>query len=211
MLPEDGFMIVATDVQSDLPSEFREALILVAVHGDEGSLGFVINRRSACPLLEALEGLGVHTSTVDEPHPTVAAMSLVGSGFVKRRAGKRTEPHAFRGGRTRPDVGWLLFDTEGVPEPEDSCLLTPEIGVTAAPLAMADLVAAGGRSLLLLGHVTWDPGALDQQIEQGSWMRMPADPRLVFETPAERRWSDATCTALGLPKPWLGLARFATA
>ncbi|MCA9612935.1 MAG: YqgE/AlgH family protein [Myxococcales bacterium] len=183
MDPDEGFLLVATPQAAD---EHRETIVLVAVHGEEGSLGFVLNRPSIRTFAEAAYDLGI-----DAPPP---------------------EGPAFFGGLTRPDIGWMLFDARTCIEPDDSCLLTPEVGVTAAPDAMSAIVRAGGASLLLLGHVTWEPGDLEDEIRAGAWIRAAqVDPSLVFETPIARRWSDATCDVLGMPRPWLGIARFATA
>ncbi|MBX3245648.1 MAG: YqgE/AlgH family protein [Myxococcales bacterium] len=184
MGPDEGFLLVATP---QAETEHRETVVLVAVHGDEGSLGFVLNRPSACTLAEAMVNLGIEGR--------VAPDRL-----------------AFFGGRTRPDIGWMLFDARACVEPEDSCLLSPEVGVTAAADAMGAILSVNAPALLLLGHVTWEPGDLDDEIASGAWIRAPfVDPRLVFETPIARRWSDATCDVLGMPRPWLGVARFATA
>lgn len=190
MIDQAGFMLVATDVARGKElAPLHETVVLVAVHGDEGSLGFVLNRPSAVAAADALAEFGV---AVPEHHDEMA----------------------FRGGRTRPDIGWLLFDPNGPThyvEPEDSCLLTPDIGVTAAPSAMQEVYDASAPALLCLGHLTWDPEALDEEIEAGLWMKLPADRRLVFDAPPDRRWIDATCRALGLPRPWLGLVGLATA
>ncbi len=183
MSTDEGFLLVATP---QVAEEHRETVVLVAVHGDEGSLGFVLNRPSARTFAEAAQSLGIE--------------------------GPTPEGHAFFGGLTRPDIGWMLFDARTCVEPDDSCLLTPEVGVTAAPDAMGAIVRVGGAALLLLGHVTWEPGELDDEIRAGAWIRAPrVDPRLLFETPVPRRWGDATCDVLGVPRPWLGLARFASA
>lgn len=180
---DEGFLLVATPQAS---GEHRETIVLVAVHGEEGSLGFVLNRASVRSFAEAAADLGIE--------------------------GTPREGHAHFGGLTRHDIGWMLFDARACLEPDDSCLLTPEIGVTAAPDAMSTIVSVGGPVLLLLGHVTWEPGELEEEIAEGAWIRAArVDPGLVFETPLARRWSDATCDVLGMPRPWLGIARFATA
>ncbi|MEM9071406.1 MAG: YqgE/AlgH family protein [Myxococcota bacterium] len=185
MIAEQGFLIVATP---NAKNEHRETVVLVAVHGSEGSLGFVVNRPSACSLNEALTNCGVPMPEAIDPQRTV-----------------------WRGGPTRPDVGWLLFDAAEVDAPEDSCLLTPRVGVTAAPTAMESVIVESPSALLLLGHLTWEPEDLDDEIAAGAWLRTKVDPALLFEAPATRRWSDATCTVLELPRPWWGPARFALA
>ena len=182
---ETGFLLVASPHAAD---EHRETVVLVAVHGEEGSLGFVLNRPSARRLGDSLLRLGVMIPPhVDRKGPT------------------------WRGGRTRPDIGWLLFDARGIEAPDDSCLLTPEIGVTASPAAVEQVLAQKAPTMLILGHLTWEADELDAEIREGKWMRIDVDPKLVFDAPATQRWSDATCDALEMPRPWWGLARFVSA
>jgi len=184
---ESAFLLVATP---HAEPAFREAVVLVAVHGDEGSLGFLVNRPSACTLADALPGL------------SVAAPPAVDRGA-----------HAWRGGTAKPSVGWLLFDSRRIDDtPEDSCLLTPEVGVTASPAAMEQVYGEDPEgTLLVLGHLSWESGALEEELALGTWLRAPVDPRLVFDVAVAQRWTEGTCLALGLPRPWLGQARFATA
>ena len=64
-----------------------------------------------------------------------------------------------------------------------------------------DILAALGRgdgpepALVALGYAGWGRGQLEAEIEQSSWLMVPADPVIVFETPFEQRWA----AALGLP------------
>ncbi len=185
MSSEDGFLLVASPHAAD---EHQETVVLVAVHGDEGSLGFVLNRPSACRLGDSLVRLGVVVPPeIDRKGPT------------------------WRGGQTRPDIGWLIFDARDIEVPEDSCLLTPEIGVTASASAVEQVLSQGAATMLILGHLTWEADELDAEIREGKWMQTEVDPQLVFDAPATQRWSDATCDALEMPRPWWGLARFVSA
>ncbi|MFT5353678.1 MAG: putative AlgH/UPF0301 family transcriptional regulator, partial [Polyangiales bacterium] len=42
MNEHEAFLLIATP---DAPAHVQETMMLIAVHGDEGSLGFVVNRR----------------------------------------------------------------------------------------------------------------------------------------------------------------------
>lgn len=190
MGPEEAFLLVATP---DAPAAHRDTIVLIAVHGDEGSLGFVLNRPSELRMGEALSRLGVEALDV---------------------AGQIARAQVCRGGRTRDDVGWMLFDVRGtVMPPDDSCLLTSDIAVTASPDAVAEVVQQHEHTslLLLLGHLTWEPGELEAELASGCWYRADPSARLVFDVPVERRWTEALCGTLGLSRPWLGQASYARA
>ena len=188
--PSGAFLLAAT---GDTTGPHHEALVLVAVHGDEGSLGFLLNRPTDRDLATALDRFGIETRGIGLP-PMAAATQVC------------------RGGGVRPDVAWLLYDARRVDEhPEDSCLLSESVGVTASPDAVVQMIQSETPLLFVFGHLTWEPGALDQEIAQGRWVHTPVDPALVFEEPMPARWTEAICGSLGVTRPWLGDARFMNA
>jgi putative transcriptional regulator len=52
------------------------------------------------------------------------------------------------------------------------------------------------KGMLVLGYAGWSPGQLESEIESGSWIVVPANERLVFDTKNETKW-DAAVSALG--------------
>ena len=65
-----------------------------------------------------------------------------------------------------------------------------------------------GRALVALGYAGWGPGQLEEELSQNAWLSGPADDlqggpsvaggrmpgaaaRILFETPYEKRWSEA--------------------
>ncbi|MEM6957325.1 MAG: YqgE/AlgH family protein [Myxococcota bacterium] len=179
---EPAFMLIASP---DAPLRARRSVILVAVHGEGGSLGFVLNRPLSLPLEESLASLGI------------------------RAPGARGK--TCRGGTTGPDGAWLLFDGEDAPE--DSCQLGPNVHVTASAEATETLLTrcVAPRALLCRGHRAWEAGELNGEIEAGIWFVAPLDPQVIFDAPFERRWQHALCGALGVNAPWLGNFRIASA
>lgn len=189
MHAHEAFLLIATP---DAPAHVHETMMLIAVHGDEGSLGFVINRQiERLTMAEALRSVGVE---IDE------------------RALGLNNPVA-KGGRVRDDSAWLLFDGPDEGQPDDSCVLAPSLHVTASPDAAAEILQRqpAPRSLLCRGHTTWDGSELDAEIDGGLWLRLDVNPALVFDVPFEQRWSEGLCAALNLTRRWLGPARFARA
>ena len=184
-----AFLLVATP---DAPAHVQETMMLVAVHGDEGSLGFVINRRvERLTMCDALRSVGVNI----DPH----VLQLDG-------------PVA-KGGLVRDDSAWLLFDGPDEGQPDDSCILAPSLHVTASPEAAAEVLLRrpASRVLLCRGHTTWEGRELVDEIAAGLWLRVEVNPALVFDVPFEQRWSEGLCAALNLSRRWLGEARFACA
>jgi putative transcriptional regulator len=62
-----------------------------------------------------------------------------------------------------------------------------------------EAVASGkgpARFLLTLGHAGWGAGQLEEEIAKNGWLTVEADPRIVFDVPAEERLQAALrCSA----------------
>ena len=61
-----------------------------------------------------------------------------------------------------------------------------------------DILEALGSSaallqfLLTLGYAGWEAGQLEQELAENSWLAIPADPEILFNTPTNQRWEKAT-------------------
>lgn len=146
---------------------FNHTVVLLVEHGEDGALGFVINRPTETPVTSLLDG------TEDEDF----AASLEGEVWV--------------GGPVAPDTGWVLFDpTSGGDEEVESVELCPRVAVSASRAFLDKLAGGEGptRYALLLGYAGWGPGQLDDEIRDGSWIPIDLDASLVFDVPSEDRW-----------------------
>jgi putative transcriptional regulator len=47
------------------------------------------------------------------------------------------------------------------------------------------------KALVALGYAGWGPGQLEAEIADNAWLTIPADSRIIFDTPIEQRWSAA--------------------
>ena len=47
---------------------------------------------------------------------------------------------------------------------------------------------------LLLGYAGWDAGQLDQEMLENSWLTVPGNESLLFNTPISDRWQQASLT-----------------
>jgi putative transcriptional regulator len=45
--------------------------------------------------------------------------------------------------------------------------------------------------LLILGYAGWDAGQLDQEIQQNAWLTLDYSRELIFNTPANQKWTSA--------------------
>ncbi len=162
---------------------FERTVILLALHGPKGALGFVINRVAELKLGEVL--------------------SLAGYGETASRA----EGKVFVGGPVEPGSGWIVtrdpdrFD--GLPGVLDiGGRMRVSSSRTAFDRLALDLENGGSESeqaseaFVVLGYSGWGPGQLEGEIAHGSWLPVPLDDLarvegVLFDEAAEARWNSA--------------------
>jgi putative transcriptional regulator len=57
------------------------------------------------------------------------------------------------------------------------------------------------RVVVTLGYAAWGEGQLESEIGENSWLTVPADPAVIFDTPIEQRY-DKALSLLGL-QAWM--------
>ncbi len=167
---------------------FERTVVLLALHGPRGALGFVVNRLAPVPLgeLMSLAGYGPRMELVRGP--------------------------VLVGGPVEPGSGWIVT---GDPEQFEGIDGTIDVGERvrisssreAFDRAARDLEPGEGeglgRRLVCVGYSGWGPGQLEGEIAQGAWIPAPFDERILFDVPVEARWAEVYAM-LGL-SPAMGL------
>lgn len=184
--PEPGSLapglLVASPPLGD--PNFDRTVVLLALHGEGGALGFVINRISPVSLGELL--------------------SLGGYGDIP----EGDETPVYIGGPVQPGSGWILTaepeepgELEARSAGEGLIRLGERVRVTSSrrgfdALALDACAGVGARKdpkrrLVLLGYSGWGPGQLEREIASGSWLPVPFDEDTIFEVDASEKWEKA--------------------
>lgn len=151
----------------DDPNFFR-SVTLVCQHDQEGAMGLVINHPADFRFGELLEQMKLETTDASLADRPVLA-----------------------GGPVQPDRGFVLHDD---PRPWDSSLrLGNGLAVTTSRDILEAIARGEGpaRWQLALGYAGWTAGQLEAEMAANSWLTVPADAGLVFDTPVELRWRAA--------------------
>jgi putative transcriptional regulator len=166
---QDHFLI-AMPAMAD--PNFTQTVTYVCKHDAEGAFGLVINRPSDLSLGEMLGQLAID--------------------LADRSLAERPVMH---GGPVEPERGFVLHRSD---QPFEATLsVGPDLKLTSSP----DILAALGRGagpvpvLVALGYAGWGRGQLEAELMSNTWLTVPAEASIVFETPVEQRWT----AALGLP------------
>lgn len=157
---------------------FNHTLVLLVDHGDDGSFGFVVNRMTDLEMLDVFNEVGVAGESSDLARAPVLL-----------------------GGPVSPESGWILYDSEGVPQPSEGKTIAVGKGIAcSASLELLERIARGDgpdTCAMVLGYSGWGVGQLEGEMKQGSWIPVDLDYDLVFETPVENRW-EAALASLGI-------------
>ncbi len=155
--PAPGVFLVATEEMPD--PRFRQTVILLLEHDENGTLGLVINRPTDVMLREALP------EAPDNPHPV------------------------YWGGPVAPNMALLLGrgePPEGQSEPVlDEVWWSADAEVLEALLNEG---AGSERLRVFLGHSGWSAGQLAGELSRDGWALLQATPEQVFSADPAGLW-----------------------
>jgi putative transcriptional regulator len=154
-----GKLLIASPAILD--PNFRQTVVLLAEHSEDGAMGVVLNREGTVTVAEAIPDL----AHLAEPDDVVHVGGPVSATSVT-----------------------VLADFD---EPEHAALLVDEsIGFVPAALdEQEEIASVVRRTRVFAGHAGWGPGQLEAEMEEESWI--VEDPREedVFTSDPESLWS----------------------
>ncbi|NUP10831.1 MAG: YqgE/AlgH family protein [Polyangiaceae bacterium] len=173
-----GFLIASPPMGDP---NFERTVVLLAMHGPRGALGFVINRVAPLKLGEVMSMAGYG--------PRVG--ELAGTVYV--------------GGPVEPGSGWILYSTASFKENVEGAIdVTADVRISSSrevfdalardmepPPDAATAALDIGKRMVFLGYSGWGPGQVENEIAHGAWLPAPFDPAVLFDVEIERRWEAA--------------------
>ncbi len=140
---------------------FRRTVILIGHHDDDGAVGVVLNR--------------ITEHEVADAAPPLAKLVPPGERL-------------FVGGPVQPEAAVVLADFE---QPERAEVLA--FGSVGFLPQETDAESLGPlrRARVFAGYAGWGAGQLEAELEEGSWIVVPATTADVFTDDPERLWSAA--------------------
>ena len=166
----DHFLIAMPSMED---TSFAQSVTYICEHNEHGAMGIVINNPLPMRLGEIFKQMDLNDDAQEGSNPI------------------------FAGGPVQPERGFVLHlsDTEW----HSTIKVSDEISVTASR-DVIDAIAAGNGPkpyLITLGYAGWGKGQLEAEIAANSWLTVPADKNIIFNTPSEQRWTVAAL-ALGI-------------
>lgn len=157
-----GIFLVATPNLRD--PNFSQTVILLCEHGEEGALGVVVNRPTKMNITEVLPQVPI----------------LEGQSHM-----------VFSGGPVQRNHLLILYRTAEGPEDTHHVFDGVYLGgnmtilddILQDPLSPANFRA-------YMGYSGWSPGQLENEMESGSWLTLPAKSAIMFDQDHSRMWGE---------------------
>lgn len=177
-----GQFLVAMPSMGD--DRFRETVIYMVGHGDEGAMGLVVNQSlddmRFADVLEELK-LGAPEELIHLPDS------------IKNR-------QVLRGGPVQKGRGFVLHSADYF-KAGNSYVVTDDICLTAT-LDVLKAIAfhdEPSEALFALGYCGWSPGQLEAELAGNGWLTVPSSRDLLFDVPIEARY-EAALGQLGITR-----------
>ncbi|MBL4775365.1 MAG: YqgE/AlgH family protein [Mariprofundus sp.] len=152
-----------------LDPTFKDAVVLICHHDDDGCMGLMINRPREISVLDVLTDLEI--GIPDD-----------------QQANDELLPKVFEGGPIDNFRGFVLHDGWNVYE--STMQITPELHLTSS----RDVLEALGQGdapehyMLVLGYAGWQAGQLEHELSNNDWLIAPASHHIIFQEPPAKRW-----------------------
>lgn len=161
-------LLIAMPALTD--ANFGQSVTLICEHNPEGAMGIVINHPLDLSTIELLEHMDIPCDQSRNINPVLS------------------------GGPVQTDRGFVIHRADKLWK--SSIHLSHDIAITTS----SDILHAIGRqevssdAFVALGYAGWGPGQLEKEILANSWLNIPLDTEILFETDIEARWRMAART-----------------
>ena len=157
-----GHFLISTPQMPD--PRFQEQVIYLCAHNDEGAMGLVINNPNPdITVGDILKGASI-------PVPDVEL------------------PPVYIGGPVDLESGFILYSADYTTT--NSLEVTSDIYLSRDTRLLVDISNESGPDnyLFMLGYAGWGPGQLEHELLDNSWLTVPGDFDILFNTPDEFKW-----------------------
>ncbi len=169
LVPEKGIFLVATAGMQD--PRFRRSVVLLLEHGENGTLGLIVNKVTEISLPQVLPDL--------------------------KESGQESNL-LFFGGPVGLDG--ILFLTRNAEPPERADHVMEDVSYSGDRNLLKEFLKqnkGAGELRVFLGNSGWSPGQLAAEIAEGAWRLVRGDSDTLFERDLDDLWPDL----IGPPAP----------
>lgn len=155
---------------------FRESVILLCEHNENGAMGLMVNRPLDITVAEILQQMKIRNNNPDLNKTPLLA-----------------------GGPLKTEKGFILHYSDALIEDDEqewdsSLAINEHLHVTTSD----DIIHALARQidpdpfLITLGYCEWQAGQLEKEIKNNDWLLAPLDLDILFNVPYLHKWRECT-------------------
>ena len=165
MESQQGSFLISTSKMPD--PRFREKLIYMCGHTEEGAIGLVVNN--------PLPGITLDEILMNANIP-IPDFEL---------------PPVYLGGPVEMESGFILYTADY--HARDQLQVSNTVCLSSDPQILQDIALHNGPGnyLFLLGYAGWGPGQLENELTDNGWLILPAEDDIIFKTPDSLKWKVA--------------------
>ena len=147
---------------------FAGTLTYICEHDENGALGLVVNRPISLTLAEMFSQINIPLH-----QPALGKMPV------------------YVGGPVQVERGFVLHDTRQ--DWQSTLRINDRLALTTSKDILEALGEGTGPDnfLVTLGYSGWEPGQLEHEINENTWLTVPATEDILFGLPAEERLAAA--------------------
>ena len=148
-------------------SNFSQSVAYICEHSADGAIGLVVNQPTKITLGDLLDQMDVKYD------------AAIG------------ETSLFSGGPVQTERGFILHSNEK--SWESTLTISDTVSISSSKDVLEDIANNRGpdKFLITLGYAGWNAGQLEDEMINNSWLTLPANQHIIFDTPVEQRWTAA--------------------
>ena len=179
------FLIAMPGLEDEV---FGRSVVYLCEHSPRGAMGLIINKPAELGMPQLFEkvDLPLHRQDLLAQPVMLGGPVHTERGFVLHEPVRMADP--------AEDGGSIYASTLTVPG---------GLEMTTSRDVLEALASGAGprRVLITLGYASWGEGQLESELAENTWLTVPAQPEVVFDTPIEQRY-DKALALLGL-QAWM--------
>lgn len=148
---------------------FAHSITYLIEHDEGGAMGLVINQPMDITHRDIFQHLNITDASGQHDAPVLI------------------------GGPVETHRGFVLHRNETAHQWQSTMHVADDIWLTTSIDILQDIAChAAPAALVALGYAGWGAGQLEEELAANAWLTVPADSRIIFDTPLEQRVAAAT-------------------
>ena len=146
---------------------FRETIIYICSHDRNGAMGLIINK-------------SVNELDLNQEKNEILKQTKLHN--------MKPAPNVYFGGPVDLNMGIILHPLDY--STKKTIKISNKIGVTSDTKILSDIIEGFGPSMFRfsIGYTGWDNGQLEKEFQNGDWLVVPSNSKIIFDMPDEQKW-----------------------